>query len=413
MSGTATGQLGFKWNGVAATASGLDSEIRVPEMWGDDLAFLRSDSPAEPDTPSAECRVPLVDLFSGVGGLSLGLHEAAKFMGLRPYSALAIDSDEQALDCYRDNFAGTELCASDVRDYFRSDFDDRLSREERSLRAKVPTGAILAGGPPCQGHSDLNNSTRRDDPKNSLYFVMARAARVLEPDAVVIENVPAVVHDRGGVVAMTREALESLGYGVSEHVFDFLKLGVAQSRKRHLMIACKTPVEDGMERIAAAQMPTRSIEWAIGDLANLTSRESLIDQVAKPNGTTQRRIDFLFDNDIYDLPNSERPACHRLKKHSYSSIYGRLRWDSPAQTITRGFYCMCMGRYVHPSEPRTLTAHEAARLQFFPDWFRFDSARTRTRLATMIGNAVPSKLGYLVGLELLSALGSKKRTMNG
>lgn len=87
------------------------------------------------------------------------------------------------------------------------------------------------------------------------------------------------------------------------------------------------------------------------------------------------------------------------------SIYGRLHWDRPAPTITRGFYCMCMGRYVHPSQRRTLTAHEAARLQFFPDWFDFSPAGSRTKLAIMIGNAVPPKIGFALGLQHLPANG--------
>jgi DNA (cytosine-5)-methyltransferase 1 len=78
-----------------------------------------------------------------------------------------------------------------------------------------------------------------------------------------------------------------------------------------------------------------------------------------------------------------------------------LRWDEPAQTITSGFYSMCMGRYVHPSRQRTLTAHEAARLQFIPDSFSFEAAGTRSALAEMIGNAVPPKLSYVLVRALL------------
>jgi DNA (cytosine-5)-methyltransferase 1 len=78
-----------------------------------------------------------------------------------------------------------------------------------------------------------------------------------------------------------------------------------------------------------------------------------------------------------------------------------LAWDRPSQTITTGFYSMCMGRYVHPSRRRTITAREAARLQYIPDWFRFDTAQHRTALARMIGNAVPSRLSYAIALEWL------------
>jgi DNA (cytosine-5)-methyltransferase 1 len=88
-------------------------------------------------------------------------------------------------------------------------------------------------------------------------------------------------------------------------------------------------------------------------------------------------------------------------------MYGQLKWDEPAQTITTGFGSMGQGRYVHPSRPRTLTPHEAARLQFFPDWFDFTAGGTQMRRgvwATMIGNAVPPKLTMELGRILLPQL---------
>jgi DNA (cytosine-5)-methyltransferase 1 len=87
--------------------------------------------------------------------------------------------------------------------------------------------------------------------------------------------------------------------------------------------------------------------------------------------------------------------------HSYKSVYGRLPWDRPAQTITTGFGSMGQGRFVHPKRRRTLTPHEAARLQFIPDHFRLDEVESKTALAEMIGNAVPPKLTYVFALELL------------
>lgn len=97
----------------------------------------------------------------------------------------------------------------------------------------------------------------------------------------------------------------------------------------------------------------------------------------------------------YDLPDYLRPDCHRLKQHSYKSVYGRLRWDQPAQTITTGFTSMGQGRYVHPARARTITPHEAARLQGFPDYFRFGEG-PRSVWCKLIGNAVPPALGEAV-----------------
>jgi DNA (cytosine-5)-methyltransferase 1 len=145
---------------------------------------------------------------------------------------------------------------------------------------------------------------------------------------------------------------------------------------------------------------TATVRWAVSDLLRLKSLSSL-DRAATPSPQNQRRIDFLVDHGLYDLPNSLRPSCHRLKDHSYKSVYGRMHWDRPAQTITSGFKCMGQGRFVHPKERRTLTAHEAARLQFIPDFFSFGETVPSTALATMIANAVPPKLAYVLALELL------------
>jgi DNA (cytosine-5)-methyltransferase 1 len=386
---------------VPQQASGL------VEIGDDDIGFLTSSRKPRIPRDSASGEVDLVDIFAGAGGLSVGLHEAARHRGINLRCAAAFDTDPDALSVYAANIPPRLAVADDVRQIFAPSLADKLTTQEREFARQVRTDGVLAGGPPCQGHSDLNNSTRRDDPKNSLYFMMARAAKVFRPATVIIENVPAAVHDRGGVVQRTRDALVQLGYHIAEGVIDMTELGVPQTRKRFVMVAS---TRRDVNLLGGAKEGTvagnhRTVRWAIGDLANIKSREHLVDRIATPNAATRARIDFLFDNRLHDLPDSERPACHRLKTHSYVSIYGRLHWDRPAPTITRGFYCMCMGRYVHPSQRRTLTAHEAARLQFFPDWFDFSPAGSRTKLAIMIGNAVPPKIGFALGLQHLPANG--------
>ena len=108
------------------------------------------------------------------------------------------------------------------------------------------------------------------------------------------------------------------------------------------------------------ETPVRDLRWAIGDLENDAGLSP--DRAAgRTSAANARRIDYLFDNGLHDLPDSERPPCHRDRVHSYTSVYGRLHWDRPSPTITGGFYSMGMGRYVHPSRRRTLTPREAAR----------------------------------------------------
>jgi DNA (cytosine-5)-methyltransferase 1 len=119
---------------------------------------------------------------------------------------------------------------------------------------------------------------------------------------------------------------------------------------------------------------------------------------------------YLLDRGEYDLPNELRPPCHQ-GDHSYKSMYGRLKWDEPAQTITSGFGSIGQGRYMHPERARALTAHEAARIQGFPDYFDFSSCPTRSALATMIGNAVPPALAAsLIGAYLSQASASAEES---
>jgi DNA (cytosine-5)-methyltransferase 1 len=154
-----------------------------------------------------------------------------------------------------------------------------------------------------------------------------------------------------------------------------------------------------VDMIAPYKAKAPTLSWACRDLKSRKSKKTF-ESGPVPSKKNKRRIEHLFKKNIHDLPDSMRPDCHRLKEHSYKSVYGRLRWDTPSQTITTGFGSMGQGRYVHPSLPRTITPHEAARLQFVPDFFRFN-VEERTALAEMIGNGVPPKLTYILALELL------------
>lgn len=368
-----------------------------------DGEFLRS--MVRPSYEQGENEVTMVDLFSGCGGMALGIAHAAHLGGRAVRIPLAIDIDEGAVKVFRDNFrdAGCEL--DDVCDWFAPAFEDALTSMERKAKTLVGSGAdFLVGGPPCQGNSNLNNHTRRNDPRNALYARMARAARVLEPRIVIIENVPTVLNDHGKVVDATREALKQEGYSVHDDILKLWYLGLPQLRRRHVMLASRDEEVVPKEILDILQADSgngiRNLEWAISDLVDV-SAESGFDKASNPNQTNAERIRWLFDNDEYDLPNPLRPPCHQNDSHSYTSIYGRLHWDRPAQTITTGFNSMGQGRNVHPARRRTITPHEAARLQFFPDFFSFGAVDTRSAWAQLIGNAVPPLLTMRIAEHVL------------
>jgi DNA (cytosine-5)-methyltransferase 1 len=373
---------------------------------GRDQAFLRRRR--RPRYDIGLSAIGIVDLFCGGGGLTLGFVEAARRLGRSAAISLALDSDPEAVDVYRDNFPTSGVRLGLVESMFDGELGGARTRSERKVRAGIGEPAILAGGAPCQGHSDLNNHTRRKDGRNGLYLRVARAAEVLEPKVVCIENVPTVLKDRGRVVAQTKAALSAAGFIVDDAVIELGDVGVPQRRRRHILLAAQPGLFKPADIFASLRPPCktherRSVRWAIHDLLRVGAGDDF-DSSSRPSSDNERRMKWLFAHKAYDLPNARRPDCHRDKDHSYVSMYGRLRWDEPAQTITTGFGSMGQGRFVHPSRPRTLTPHEAARLQTFPDFFSFRAARTRRALARMIGNAVPPLLTVALGLAVIPKL---------
>ena len=342
----------------------------------------------------------VVDLFSGCGGLSYGFAEAFRALGMTP-RCIGVDTDPIAARTYEAALPNAVGLDVDISSIFDGKLGSRATRSEERFRKLAGRTTVLLGGPPCQGHSAFNNRTRHDDDRNALYGAMVRAAEVLQPQHVVIENVPGALRDRRGIVQRSIEALQALGYAVDACVVDMSGIGVPQRRKRLVVVASLSGDKSIEEMLATQRRASRGVRWAIEDLEDVVSN-SVLDMSCASAPQTRKRIDALFERDLWDLPDELRPACHAGGGHSYKSIYGRLRWDEPAQTVTTGFYSMCMGRNVHPSRRRTITAHEAARLQYFPDSFDFSLVSKRTDLARLIGNAVPPKLGYSLGIGLLT-----------
>jgi len=350
-----------------------------------------------------------------------GLEESAGRLGLSLEIALAVESDEDVAAIYELNQPEANLRKVNLASLFDGALGSAATAIEKKVAKEVGSCEILLGGPPCQGHSDLNNHTRREDPKNALYLLMARAAEILEPDIVVIENVGPVQWDKGGVVNQTKKTLREKNYEVAGRVIDLRRVGVPQRRHRYLLIASRVETFDpdtALDNLTATlgDHPDRDLRWSIGDLEEITS-ETTFDSPSKATPTNAKRINYLFNNEEWDLPNSRRPGCHKDKGHSYVSMYGRLRWNEPAQTITTGFGSMGQGRYVHPSRHRTITPHEAARLQTFPDSFVFGKETRRGVLAKVIGNAVPPllmiRLGNLILPRLAEKRGVAKPNVNG
>ena len=279
--------------------------------------------------------------------MSVGLEEAARRLGCSLDVPLAVDFDAAALAIYRLNFPDANARVADVATLFDGLLGGRLTASERRLTRDVGIVDFLVGGPPCQGHSDLNNHTRRQDPKNALYLRMARAAEVLRPAVVVIENVASVQWDRVGVVSTTSRALECAGYRVAGQVLDLRKVGVPQRRKRFVLLA--TRLQDvELERLLGEladgmpNHPDRTVHWAIEDLDPMRE-DGTYDTASLASPENAKRINFL-------VPLRDRCSFGRfpwLISQALSATYvaGELRLylerncrlpESPSRRASRG-----------------------------------------------------------------------------
>lgn len=381
----------------------VSSEGSCPAC-NEDLAFLLRRT--RPSYERGSSHVRIVDLFAGGGGLSLGAVEAARRAGRAAEVVLAVERHRSAADVYELNFPDADLRRSEVEALFDGRLGSERTKSERAVARSVGAVDVLVAGPPCQGNSDLNNHTRRTDPRNALYLLAVRGVEVLRPTFVLIENVPAVQHAHADVVNTAVRVLSAAGYEVASDVLDLTRFGVPQRRRRHVLLAVRGVDLDPGEVLQTCSPCSdhgeRTVRWAIEDLLERSASTGL-DAPSRPTKTNLERMRWLLENGECDLPNALRPKCHH-NHHSYVSMYGRLSWDKPAQTITTGYGSMGQGRFVHPARPRTITPHEAGRLQTLPDFFDLGQSKSRSDWAMVIGNAVPPLLGVHLIEPLLCAL---------
>ena len=317
-----------------------------------------------------------IDLFSGCGGLTLGLKQSG-------FNVLAaIEVDESAADAYSANHSEVMLFEADIRD-----IEPRSMRIELGLlRGELD---LLAGCPPCQGFSTLrtrNGAKQNRDARNHLIFQMLRFAQAFLPKAIMMENVPRLA-EHSSFIGLC-EGLKELGYNITYDIRDAGNYGVPQRRKRLILVGGRgfqvglangsTRRPTVREAIGSLPPPNRSFDL----LHNLPERrrlpriERLIRDIPKNGGSRS------------DLPKSRQLRCHR-KSDGFHDIYGRMAWDTVAPTITGGCFNPSKGRFLHPQQDRAITMREAALLQGFPRTYVFPIEYGKEAIALMIGNALP------------------------
>jgi len=386
-----------------------------------------------------------LDLFSGCGGLSLGMSLAGNSNGDRIETACAIDIWEIACKTFEHNLGLKPICEP---------IDDELIRK---VEADFGPFDIVVGGPPCQGFSTAGKRAL-DDERNSLVLAFLRAIEITSPKVFVMENVTGFKTFQNGKIheEVVRFA-KRLGYQVRSAIVLASLSGVPQRRKRFLLVGSKVgpfkfpgevhlPSEGnlfnagGIDEIALEkffiQKPDDGTEtWTFNDATSdlpalkagqrlekykSPARNSLqeyfrqgseipIDHFAV--GHREYFIEMLsyipqgksaLDPDVQKMmPKDLRPTS------GFKNSYQRIVGDAPSPTITRNFTTPSSANCIHPNQDRALSIREGARCQSFPDWFYFLGTTDEKRL--QIGNAVPPLLGKAIGESILDAIKSVKK----
>ncbi|HSH60409.1 MAG TPA: DNA cytosine methyltransferase [Acidimicrobiales bacterium] len=351
--------------------------------------------------------IDVVDMFSGCGGMSAGF--VATRSVLPSYRLVAaVDVDTVANVTYEANL-GIPPSPESVAELAEHPARLKALLKEGGRREGVPL--VLIGCAPCQGFSSHRNSAGQGDGRNPLFLDFARIAARLQPDFVVVENVPELLTSRyWPYVEAARGVLGDAGYFSHLSVHNMADYGVPQERFRALLLASRRPFSAPTGVLRRPEY--RTVRDAIGALPPVAPGERRSDDpmhyTAGHRESTIRTI-RLVPKDGGNRPPGSGPQCLRdieirQGKPGYEDIYGRLSWDKPSITITAYARNPASGRFVHPEQDRGLSVREAACLQGFPRSYLFGG--TFDQRFQQIGNAVPPPFAAYLAMHILGELAS-------
>lgn len=346
--------------------------------------------------------VAVVDLFCGVGGLTCGLQKS----GLNVIAG--IDFDSTCEYAYTTNNKAKFICA-DISKYPQKNIKKLFNDADVK---------ILVGCAPCQTFSKQTSKykDRIYDKKWYLLSYFAKYIASIKPDIVSMENVPEL--RKFDIFEDFKNTLTSLGYYVFYKVVDCSEYGLPQKRKRLILLASKF---GEITLLDCKQFNTKkTVKDTIGLLPPIKNGEiDSLDPLHRCAGLSDinlKRIKQSIPGGTWrDWDDDLLLNCHKKKTgKSYSSVYGRMKWDEPSPTITTQFYSLGTGRFGHPEQDRALSLREGALLQTFPKDYKFFKNLNSMNISTIsrhIGNAVPVELGKIIGLSIIAHL--KEYDKNG
>lgn len=355
---------------------------------------IPSESKSIHDTPV------VVDLFCGAGGLAYGMQEAGCHISagvdLDPSCEYALEANTTAQFVCKDV---TEVTSDNLKEWF----------------GKAST-RVLAGCAPCQPFSTYSQSRKTKDERWNLLLEFQRLAISVKPEIVTMENVAGLAKQE--VWKSFVRALEDSGYWVSWRIVECEKFGIPQTRRRLVLLgSLKGPIS----LLDPKTAETVNVRDAIGDLPRIKAGEkSTIDPLHTSSSLNSINLDRIKSSrpggTWRDWPFELRAKCHQKESgKSYPSVYGRMEWDKPAPTMTTQCYGYGNGRFGHPEQDRAISLREAAIIQSFPNKYSFFKAGSEvsfSHLGTLIGNAVPPKLGEAIGNCILEHISKKPSRTN-
>lgn len=350
------------------------------------------------DNLNLPSRYKAISLFAGCGGLSLGF-SASGF-----HVAGFVEMDPALAAIYSDNFPVAKFLGTDITHFSDSDI-----AKTQSIIGDIDA---IIGGPPCQGFS---LSGKRDvfDPRNSLFKHYLRFVEAYRPKIAIMENVRLLTSMRSPsgklVHCEIEKEFQKRNYEVKMFEINAKDYGVPQHRERVFFVAVRKdlnipptfprPSHTNIENdLFSSAKSYRTFADACSDLPYLESGETSEDPLHSAVAHPDHVIDWLWDvpegfsaHDNVD-PQKRPPS-------GYNTTYKRQIWREPGATVQTTFGMISGCRNVHPIATRSLTVREAARLQSFPDWYRF-SAAPLGKIRVGIGNAVPPLLAHAVADHL-------------
>lgn len=343
----------------------------------------------------------ILDLFSGAGGLSCGLSQVNDFTTI-----IANDVNADALKTFKYNHPEAITILGDIT---IPSIKNQLIEQSRKHNINM-----IVGGPPCQGFSNKGKKLGLADERNFLFLEYIELVKAIKPSIFIIENVKNMVSCVNGYfINEILDKFHSLGYKVSYKVINAVNYGVPQNRERTIIIGALNFTFDFNELENTIHQAV-SVRDAISDLAYLESGEGndvsiyLNQPESNYQKTLRNKTEQLFN---HKATNHSEIALTKLKmipaecgkeylpdnlkgKQKFHTTWARLEWDKPSPTIDTRFDTPSNGKNSHPYLHRAITPREAARLQSFPDSYRF--LGPKTEICKQIGNAVPPLLGKAI-----------------